>query len=57
MGSCDTAALQRNVAFSRKYHVNGTPAVVFEDGTRLPGAVPADRVEKQLALAAAAARR
>jgi thiol:disulfide interchange protein DsbC len=49
MGSCDASAIERNLALSRKYHVNGTPAVVFEDGTRAPGAIPADQVEKRFA--------
>ena len=48
MGNCDTAALQRNVALGKKYRVNGTPALVFEDGKRVPGALPAEQVEKQL---------
>ena len=49
MGQCDTAALERNVAFGKKHRVQGTPALVFEDGTRVPGAVSAAEVEKQLA--------
>ena len=48
MGQCDVTALQRNLALGKKYRVNGTPALVFEDGKRVPGALPADRVEKQL---------
>ena len=48
MGTCDTAALQRNVALGRKYRVNGTPALVFEDGQRVPGALPPAEVEKRL---------
>jgi thiol:disulfide interchange protein DsbC len=48
MGNCDTAALQRNVAMAKKYRVNGTPALVFEDGKRVPGALPPADVEKQL---------
>jgi thiol:disulfide interchange protein DsbC len=48
MGQCDITALQRNLAMGKKYRVNGTPALVFEDGKRVPGALPADRVEKQL---------
>ena len=51
MGACDTSAIERNVAFGRKYRVNGTPALVFEDGTRIPGAVSGAEIEKQLALA------
>ncbi len=52
MGACDTAAIERNSAFGRKYRINGTPAVLFEDGKRVPGALPAAEVEKRLAEAA-----
>jgi thiol:disulfide interchange protein DsbC len=48
MGQCDTGALQRNVALGKKYRVNGTPALVFEDGKRVPGAMGPEQVEKQL---------
>jgi thiol:disulfide interchange protein DsbC len=48
MGACDTGALQRNVALGKKFRVNGTPALVFEDGKRVPGALPPAEVEKQL---------
>jgi thiol:disulfide interchange protein DsbC len=48
MGACDATALQRNVALAKKHRVNGTPALVFEDGKRVPGALPPDQVEKQL---------
>ncbi|MGJ7490042.1 DsbC family protein [Variovorax sp. ZT4R33] len=50
-GNCDAAALQRNVAFGRKYNITGTPTLIFADGTRAPGAIPAAQVEKQLAAA------
>jgi thiol:disulfide interchange protein DsbC len=49
MGSCDATAIERNLALARKHHLQGTPAVVFEDGTRVPGAIPLEQVEKQLA--------
>jgi thiol:disulfide interchange protein DsbC len=49
MGACDTSAIDRNTAFGRKYRVNGTPAVLFEDGRRVPGAMPLAEVEKRLA--------
>ena len=49
---CDTAALERNVEFGKKHRVQGTPAVVFEDGTRVPGAIPLESLEKNLASAA-----
>lgn len=45
---CDTAALQRNVEFGRKARINGTPTIVFADGTRVPGAIDAARIEKFL---------
>jgi len=48
MGQCDTAALARNVNLGRKHKVNGTPALVFEDGRRVPGAMTNDQIEKQL---------
>ena len=52
MGQCDSAALERNVEFARKYRINGTPALFFEDGTRKPGALPQAEVEKLLVAAA-----
>jgi len=52
MGQCDTAALARNVSLGKKHKVNGTPALVFEDGKRIPGALPPEQVEKQLVASA-----
>ena len=52
-GKCDTTALERNVAFGRQHRINGTPALVFQDGTRKPGALPADLLERLLAAASA----
>jgi thiol:disulfide interchange protein DsbC len=49
MGNCDTSALQRNLALGQKFRVTGTPALVFEDGKRVPGALPPAEVEKRLA--------
>ncbi|MEO7851872.1 MAG: DsbC family protein [Rubrivivax sp.] len=50
-GKCDTAAIERNVAFGQKNRVQGTPAVFFEDGTRVPGAMPLEQIERGLATA------
>ena len=50
MGACDVSALQRNAALGKKHKINGTPALVFEDGKRVPGAMAPDQVEKQLVL-------
>jgi thiol:disulfide interchange protein DsbC len=47
--TCDTAALTRNLEFGKKHHVSGTPTLLFADGTRVGGALPAAQVEKQLA--------
>ena len=47
--SCDTAAVARNVEFGRKYKITGTPTMIFADGSRVPGAIPATQVEKLLA--------
>ncbi len=49
---CDTAAITRNVALGKKHRVQGTPGTVLEDGTRLPGAVPLEQLEKRIASAA-----
>ena len=51
IGKCDAAALERNVEFGQKHRMQGTPAVVFEDGTRVPGAMPPEALEKALASA------
>ena len=56
LGQCESP-VARNMAFAQKYRINGTPALVFEDGTRVPGALPAADVEKQLAAAAVAAKK
>ncbi|MFO1337487.1 MAG: DsbC family protein [Burkholderiaceae bacterium] len=45
---CDVAALERNLELGRKYKISGTPAVIFEDGTRFPGALPVDRLEQRM---------
>ena len=50
MGACESP-IERNLALSRKHKINGTPAIIFEDGTRIPGAVGAEQLEKQLAVA------
>jgi thiol:disulfide interchange protein DsbC len=54
MGACDAQALDRNTAFGRKYRINGTPALVFEDGLRSAGAMSAADLAKRLAEATAA---
>jgi thiol:disulfide interchange protein DsbC len=51
--SCDTTALERNMDFSKKHKITGTPTVFFIDGARVPGAIGAPQVEKMLAAAKA----
>ena len=52
MGQCDAAVLTRNVDLGHKHKVTGTPALVFEDGKRVPGALPPEQIEKQLVASA-----
>ena len=47
--ACDTSALQRNLAFGKKYKITGTPTLIFTNGSRVPGAIGAQDVEKRLA--------
>lgn len=48
MGACDDSAIERNQALMRKHKINGTPAILFEDGQRVPGALSAEQLEKRL---------
>jgi thiol:disulfide interchange protein DsbC len=50
--ACDTGALERNVAFGRKHKINGTPTLIFANGTRVPGAIDRQQIEKYLTAAA-----
>ncbi len=51
---CDATAIDRNLELSRRLRVNGTPAIVFEDGTRAPGALSAEQLEQRLQSVSAA---
>lgn len=46
--SCDASAITRNVELGHKFKITGTPTLIFADGSRVPGAVGADQVEKRL---------
>ncbi|SAL59361.1 protein-disulfide isomerase-like protein [Caballeronia terrestris] len=48
LASCDTTAIDKNMQLGKSMNVTGTPTVFLADGRRLPGAVPADRLEKEL---------
>jgi thiol:disulfide interchange protein DsbC len=50
-GGCDATALSRNVELGRKYKINGTPTMLFTNGSRVPGAVDNKKVEQLLAQA------
>ena len=45
---CDVSALDRNLAYGQKYRINGTPAIIFADGTRVPGAIQVQQIEAGL---------
>lgn len=49
-GKCDTSAIDRNLAFARSQRVTGTPATFFADGTRKPGAISGEQLERLVAL-------
>ena len=48
---CDIAALKRNREFGQKYNITGTPTLIFANGSRAPGAISAEEVEKMLVAA------
>jgi len=47
--TCDTAAVDRNLDFGRKHKISGTPTIFFADGSRVPGAINTQQIEKFLA--------
>lgn len=49
-GNCDTPTA-KVLALGRKLKVNGTPALIFGDGTMNPGYLPASELEKALSAA------
>lgn len=48
MIECDASAVDRNMDFGKKHRITGTPTLFFADGSRVPGAIPLDRLEKLL---------
>lgn len=48
--NCSTP-LEKNLALGKGFGVRGTPAIFFTDGTRIPGAAAADKIEQKLASA------
>ena len=43
------APIEDNVMLGQKFRINGTPVTFFEDGERLSGALPKERIEAKLA--------
>ena len=52
-GTCDNP-IDKVLALGRKMNVTGTPTTFFEDGERISGALPKDRMEAKLVAAKAA---
>jgi len=51
--TCDTSAIDKLLAFSRRKAISGTPTLFFVSDQRIPGAVPLEQIEKLLAAAPA----
>jgi thiol:disulfide interchange protein DsbC len=49
-GKCATP-IDKTLAFSAKHKITGTPTMIFENGERAPGALPAAQIEALLAKA------
>lgn len=45
---CDTKVLDRNLALGQLYNITGTPAIIFADGSKFAGAMPADQLKAAL---------
>lgn len=46
--SCETTVIDDNIKLAEKLGINGTPAVIFPDGTQIPGALAAAEIIKQI---------
>ena len=46
-GECETP-LEKTQALGKKLRINATPTMVFADGSMIPGAIPAQRLEAEL---------
>jgi len=46
--SCDVSAITRNLELGRKHKITGTPTLIFADGSRVPGAINTQQIEKYL---------
>ena len=57
MGSCDVKALDRNLDLATRYHLNYTPAIIFDDGSKFAGNADIDHLTKRLDEVAAASKK
>jgi thiol:disulfide interchange protein DsbC len=46
--NCNIVAIERNVEFGRKFKITGTPTLIAQDGSRVPGAINTIQIEKML---------
>ena len=46
--SCETTVIDQNIKLAEKLGINGTPAVIFPNGTNIPGAMSAADIIKQI---------
>ena len=47
-GKCNTGAIDKALAYGKEKRVQGTPTIFFEDGERVPGAIPIAQFEKKI---------
>lgn len=57
MGACDVDALNRNLELAGRYHLNYTPAIIFDDGTKFAGSADLESLNKRLDEVPVAARK
>lgn len=46
--SCSQTAINNNIALGKKHRIQGTPVLIFEDGTRIQGAAKMQDIEAKL---------
>lgn len=46
--SCETKIIDENIKLAEKLGISGTPAVIFPDGTLVPGFLEAEAIIKQI---------
>jgi thiol:disulfide interchange protein DsbC len=46
--TCETNQVEENIALAKKLGISGTPALIFPDGSLVPGAMDADSIIKKI---------